>query len=281
MSYSKAEPGTEREDEVRLDVAGVVLALRGGGVRRTVLGAPQYPPFVSGAPSVATVEVETAEVNAVWTLPGPELKLEGESLSFGTFGGEAYLDAGTGSGWLRVAADDHVALGALANFLRVAYALLLIRHGGFLFHSAGMIRDGRGYVFYGHSGSGKSTITRLSREQATLLSDDLVALRDYDGAWRVHGTPFWGELRNYPRTAASAPLRGLFSLVKANDVALEPLPRGLAAADVVSSVPVTSTEPRLSTRLIDLCADLVARVPCYRLYFPRNDSFWRVIDELA
>ena len=68
-----------------------------------------------------------------------------------------------------------IASSALANFLRVTYALLLIRHGGFLFHSAGMIRNGCGYLFYGHSGSGKTTVSRLSQNHVTLLSDDLVA----------------------------------------------------------------------------------------------------------
>lgn len=266
--------------EVRLAVAGVGLALRGDGPHRTILREARYQPFLADVPPHATVVVTPAEVNRDRTFTGPEVTLDGPALTYRTYGGAGTLDPASGTGWLQVTADERIAQGVLANYLRVAYALLLVQHGGFLFHSAGMIRGGRGYVFYGHSGSGKSTISGLSRPHATLLSDDLVAVRAHDDAWHVHGTPFWGDLANHPRTNASAPLRGLFSLVKDTAVRLEPLPPSQAVADVISSVPVTCTEPGLSARLIDLCADLVAQVPCYRLHFARDDSFWSVIDRL-
>ena len=268
------------EPQVRLTVAGVGLALRGAGPHHAVLRGDRYQPFLTDALPAATVDVTTAEVNRDQAVTGPEITLHDQVLSYRIYGGEGTLDAAAGTGWLCTVADETIAHGALANFLRVAYALLLIRHGGFLFHSAGMIRNSRGYVFYGHSGSGKTTISRLSRHQATLLSDDLVALRAHDGVWRVYGTPFWGDLADHPKTNASAPLRGLFSLVKDHEVKLEPLSSSQAVADVVSSVPVTCNAPHLSAQLIDLCADLAAQVPCYRLHFSPDDSFWRVIDEL-
>ncbi len=267
--------------EIRLTVAGVGLALRGDGPHHSILREARYQPFLADVPPHATVDVSLAEVNRDRTFTGPEVALDGLTLTYRTYGGEGTLEPARGAGWLQVTADERIAQGVLANFLRVAYALLLVQHGGFLFHSAGMIRHGRGYVFYGHSGSGKSTISGLSRPYATLLSDDLVAVRRHDGIWQVHGTPFWGELRDHPKTNDRAPLRGLFSLVKDTAVWLEPLPPSQAVADVISSVPVTCKEPGLSTRLMDLCADLVAQVPCYRLHFTRDDSFWRAVDELA
>jgi hypothetical protein len=271
--------------DIRIAVAGIGLALRGDGAHHTVLRRNRYKPFLADAPLMATVEmspvVDASEIEWDESLTGPVVALDGAALSYRIYGGEGYLDGETGKGWLRCVTDEAIAHGALANFLRVAYAVLLVRHGGFLFHSAGMIRDGRGYLFYGHSGSGKSTISGLSKHLVTLLSDDLVAVRIHDGVWRVHGTPFWGELEGHPRTNASAPLRGLFSLVKSHEVKLDPLPPSQAVADVVSSVPVTCTEPHISAQLIELCADLAAKVPCYRLHFSLDDSFWRVIDELA
>lgn len=270
------------DDEIHLTIAGVSLALRGGGAFSTVLQGERYQPFLTANPPIvaAEVAVEAAEVNPVWDLPEPEVTIDGLTLTYRTYGGEGYLDAEAGRGQLQMTSDVEAAQAVLDNYLRVAYALLLIRRSGFLFHSAGMIRNGHGYLFYGHSGSGKTTISRLSRQQATLLSDDLVAVRAHDGEWRVHGTPFWGELRGHPKTNTSAPLRGVFSLAKSPEVRLEPLPSSLAVADVVSSVPVTCKEPPLSGRLIELCADLASKSPCYRLHFPPDDSFWSAIDAL-
>ena len=279
MGYER-ETGTEQGGEIRLDVAGVGLALQGEGAHRAVLRGERYRPFLGSLPPAATVEVTTAEVNRDRTFTAPEVALAGRTLTYHSAGVEGYLDAAGGRGWLRLTADEDLAVMAVANFLRSAYALLLVDHGGFLFHSAGMIRHGRGYLFYGHSGSGKTTVSRLSRGTATLLSDDLVAVRAHSGVWHAHGTPFWGELGDHPKTSARAPLRAIFGLVKDRDVRAEPLSAALAVADLVSSVPVTSTEAPVSQRLIGLCADLATRVPCYHLHFTPDDSFWRVVDEL-
>jgi len=280
--------------EFRLAVAGVVVALRGDGAHRAVLQEAQYQPFLTHEPPAAVVDVTTAEVAWDTSARSPQMTLDAQTLTYHTYGAEGDMDAASSTGRLQLTADVPAARNALANYLRVVYALLLPRYGGFLFHSAGLIRNGRGYLFYGHSGSGKTTVSRLSRDRATLLSDDLVAvrpvpfypqagtgLRQHDGVWHVHGTPFWGELRGHPKTSASAPLRSLFSLVKDRQVRLEPLSVVQATADVVSSVPVTYKEPGLSQQLIAMCADLAAHVPGYRLHFTPDDSFWSVIDELA
>lgn len=269
-------------DQIHLTVAGVGLTLHGEGVFRAVLQSERYRPFLSASPSAAEVEVGTAEVNWDSGLNNPQMVLDGWSVSYRIIGGEGAFDAAAGTGWLRMTADENVAHGVLGNYVRIAYALLFIRHGGFLFHSAGMIRNGHGLLFYGHSGSGKSTVSHLSQRRATLLSDDLVAVRPRNDVWHVHGTPFWGDLDDLAKTAASAPLRGLFGLVKDTQVRLERLSaaqRALAVAEVVSSVPVTSQDPDLSRRLVDLCADVVVQVPVYRLHFRRDDAFWNVLDE--
>src|SRR5581483_2511948 len=103
--------------------------------------------------------------------------------------------------------------GAPENFLRVLYAWLCLENQALLVHASGVIRDGQGYVFFGPSGSGKTTVAHLSRD-ATVLSDDLVIIRKWNDAFWVHGVPFRGDLLEAPRTNASAPLAGLFTLVK-------------------------------------------------------------------
>ncbi len=47
-------------------------------------------------------------------------------------------------------------------FMRSALALLAFETGGLLFHAAGLAYHERGYAFFGYSGSGKTTVARLS-----------------------------------------------------------------------------------------------------------------------
>ena len=269
--------------QVRLSVAEVSMALTAEGVQRDLLHEDSYRPFITSAAPVATIDITTNLLAPGDSLAqaGPRFTLRGHELFYQIHGGEGYLDAASGRGWLQSSPDEGLARAILVNFIRGVYAVLLVRHGGFLFHSAGMIRSGRGYVFYGHSGSGKSTVSRLSRQWAALLSDDLVAVRLHDGAWRVYGTPFWGDRGDAPFLDDSAPLRALFGLVKDGEVKIERLAAEFAVADVLSSVPVICAEPSLGARLLDLSANLVSRVPCYHLHLTQNDSFWRLIDELA
>src|SRR5574341_558769 len=45
------------------------------------------------------------------------------------------------------------------NYLRVLYAWLCLEESGIVLHAAGVISEGKGYVFFGPSGNGKTTIS--------------------------------------------------------------------------------------------------------------------------
>lgn len=72
---------------------------------------------------------------------------------------------------------------------------LLARGRGVEVHALG-IRDvdGRGYLFVGHSGAGKSTTARLwEGTGALVLSDDRIILRQRGNEVWMYGTPWHGE----------------------------------------------------------------------------------------
>lgn len=62
-------------------------------------------------------------------------------------------------------------------------------------HACGLVdQHGRGHVFVGHSGAGKSTTAALWAEHgATILSDDRVILREREGEIWMYGTPWHGD----------------------------------------------------------------------------------------
>jgi hypothetical protein len=160
-------------------------------------------------------------------------------------------------------------------FLRLVYALLAFETGGLLTHAAAVVIDGRACVFLGPSGSGKSTVARLAGEFA-VLNDDLVMFMPEAGRWDVHTTPFW----NLPGSAAKisqAQLGGLFCLAHDRRVFLEPLTASRATAELLASLPVVNADPQRSARLIQRCQAILAQIPCWRLHFLPEPSFWSLV----
>ena len=94
---------------------------------------------------------------------------------------------------------------------------------GFVVHAAGLVFEGRGVVFPGVSGAGKSTIARLAaaRPGWTPLSDDRIVLRRDGEAVRVHGSPWAGTGR--VAAGGSAPGRALLFLEKGPEHAVRPI----------------------------------------------------------
>ncbi len=163
------------------------------------------------------------------------------------------------------------------NFLRVLYAWLCLEQGSLLLHASGVIRHERGYVFFGASGSGKTTISRLSAP-ATVLSDDMVIVRKYGDTFRACGVPFRGDFIEAPRTNAVADLRGVYRLIKASAHRIESVPTAEAVARLAACVPFVMRQPEHIARVMRVCNDLVAHVPVQALSFRRDPDFWKVID---
>jgi hypothetical protein len=161
--------------------------------------------------------------------------------------------------------------------LRVLYALLAVRHGGILFHAAGIVRHGQAFVFFGHSGSGKTTVARFSSD-STILNDDLVLLLPQQAGWTVHATPFWNASQCGPPRPGSAPLAALLRLVQAPGVLIGRMNQAQALAEVISCIPVAMTYPGYSEVLVQRSMQLLTAVPAYRLHFLRDGSFWQAVD---
>ena len=72
----------------------------------------------------------------------------------------------------------------------------LSRGEGVEVHAVGISDEqGRGHLFLGHSGAGKSTTARLwiDRPGVRILSDDRIILRVREGRIWMYGTPWHGD----------------------------------------------------------------------------------------
>lgn len=208
--------------------------------------------------------------------PGPwviESSYRQEELTYRSYTEQGHIHLQSGEGWLEMAPTAHI-----ENFLRVAYAWLCLQRGGLLLHAAGAIRNGQGFVFFGPSGAGKTTTSRLAARTADVVSDDLVIIRCDNGGCTLHGVPFKGELSDAPRANQSAPLAGLYRLRQDTGHYLEPIPRVKAVAELAAASPFVVREPALSDRLLEVCNRIAKIVPVQQLHFRRDDGFWKVID---
>jgi hypothetical protein len=169
------------------------------------------------------------------------------------------------------------ALADLEYFLRLVYAYLGFQAGGFLIHSAGVVKAERAYLFIGPSGSGKSTVAVLS-SQHLVLNDDLVMLLPGEDHWVAYSTPFWNRGRGQNAPPRRAPVSGMYRLVKDRQNFLEKITTGEALADLMACIPVLPRSAGFSAGLFQRCSALLEKVPVYHLHFTPETLFWSVIE---
>lgn len=207
--------------------------------------------------------------------PGPwiiESSYEHDCLTYCSYQERGEVDLITGNGYLEMDPAAQV-----DNFLRTVFAWLCVTNDALLLHSAGVIRDGLGYVFFGPSGAGKTTTSRLASKSGHVVSDDLVIISCDDNECTLHGVPFKGELSEAPRANQHAPLKGLYRLRQDTSHYLEPIPHIKAVADLVAASPFIVREKQLSEQLMKVCNNIAKLVPVQQLHFKRDDGFWEVI----
>ena len=90
---------------------------------------------------------------------------------------------------------------ALNNSLMLLFAFATALYGALEMHSSVVMNDGKGYLFLGKSGTGKSTHSSLWLKHipgSELLNDDNPILRLMpDGSARVYGSPWSGKTPCY------------------------------------------------------------------------------------
>ncbi|MDW7681196.1 MAG: hypothetical protein SCK70_11565 [bacterium] len=165
----------------------------------------------------------------------------------------------------------------LEHFLRIGYATTAIGHKTMLFHGAGLIMDKKGLVFFGPSGCGKTTVTRLSSHY-TVLGDDMVALTKKNGKFRVYATPFNSEKNGFLLTNTEAEVKAFYRLIQHKTTFLYKMNRANAMAELLASISSINKNYQASLIALSLCSKLVEHIPCYELYFTRDNLFWRHID---
>ena len=155
---------------------------------------------------------------------------------------------------------------ALDNALMIMFAMASACMGTVLFHAAAVSLDGRGYMFLGKSGTGKSTHARLwlSHIPGTeLMNDDNPAVRLTPAGATVYGTPWSGKTPCYRNV--SAPLGGIVLLSQAPYNRITRLEGIGAYAAVVPSISGKRWDTRIADGLHSTEDTLAQKTPVWHL----------------
>jgi len=156
---------------------------------------------------------------------------------------------------------------AIDNAAMLVYAFRTVAMKTLLFHSSVTVRNGVGYMFLGHSGTGKSTHSRQwlqAFDDAWLLNDDNPAVRLFDdGSVRVYGTPWSGKTPCYKNN--SAPVGALAQLAQAPENKITRLRMTQAYPYILASVSGLKILPESMDAIYESIAALLESCPVYKL----------------
>lgn len=157
----------------------------------------------------------------------------------------------------------------MVAYMESAYQfyLELVEYDGLFLHASAVVRDGKAYLFSGHSGAGKSTHTQLwvktFGNETRVINDDKPALRRVDGKWVVYGTPWCGK--DGINRNEQAPLGGICFLKKADHNAIRRLSEREAMEKILAQTIRRYPDRNKMNKLFDLLEKLLNEVPVYEL----------------
>jgi hypothetical protein len=190
-------------------------------------------------------------------------------------------------GQLYIAGDCQDVRFCIDNGLMLMYAFRTAPLMTLEMHAAVVIRDvptfqsskgSNGFLFLGHSGTGKSTHARqwlAAFEDAWLLNDDNPILRVMnDGQVRVYGSPWSGKTPCYKN--ADVPVGAIVKLSQAPHNKLETISLPQAYAYMLSSASGLKMEQTMADNMFETIKHIITHIPCYHLACLPNEEAAKV-----
>ena len=162
--------------------------------------------------------------------------------------------------------EGHLRTFAVNNALMLMYAFAAADKGTLLAHSSVIKNNGKGYLFLGKSGTGKSTHSSLWLkyiEGSELLNDDNPVIRIYADEIVVFGSPWSGKTPCYMNDRAQI---GAFVQIKQEPENTIRRNRPLQAfAILLPSMSAMKWDKYIYNNICDSVGRLIERVPLYTL----------------
>ena len=161
--------------------------------------------------------------------------------------------------------------------LMIMYTFAGAMRGSLLLHSSVIRREGEANLFFGVSGTGKSTHSRLWLtyvKDADLMNDDNPVIRFEDDRLVVYGTPWSGKTLCYRNV--KAPVRAMVRLEQAPENTIERLFSLNAYASVIAACSTIRWDRGVMDRIIPIVERIANEVPCWQLRCRPDEEAVRV-----
>lgn len=155
---------------------------------------------------------------------------------------------------------------ALNRAIMLTYLLATANKDTLLMHASVISSNGKGYLFMGKSGTGKSTHSKLWKQcipDSELMNDDNPIVRITDGQALVFGSPWSGKIHCYRNV--SAPIGGFVRLKQAKKNKIYRQKTIESYASLMSSSSGMSWEKRTADGKDSMMQQLIKKIPCWLL----------------
>jgi len=152
---------------------------------------------------------------------------------------------------------------------------------GVMVHAAGVAYQGKGYLFLGRSGAGKTTIANLWQQQpgALVLNDDKVIIRIEKDGYRIYGTPWHGE--GGLASPHNVPLKHVFLLEQAKSNHLSTLSTTESILKLINTSFLPLWDKDKTGFTLSFFNDLIQNVSTHELGFLPDSSIIDFLRELS
>ncbi|MCJ7663845.1 MAG: hypothetical protein MUO24_06355 [Desulfobacterales bacterium] len=162
---------------------------------------------------------------------------------------------------------------------QILLARVLADRKGCYIHASGVVLDGKGILFVGHSDAGKSTMVLMLQDKAKVLCDDRIIVRRWPEGFKIHGTWSHGDVPDV--SADSAPLKAILFLKQDRENRLIPIDH---KQEIIGMLLACLIKP-LSTadwweKMLDLVDQLAREVPCHSLHFTKDGDVINLLRHL-
>ncbi|MDP2941263.1 MAG: radical SAM protein [Candidatus Omnitrophota bacterium] len=162
---------------------------------------------------------------------------------------------------------------------RILLVYLLAERSGCILHASGVNFKGKGFIFLGSSGAGKSTIAKMLADKAEVLCDESIIVRKEKSGFVIYGNWCHGTFKKV--SAGSAPLEKIFVLEKALENRIEVL---YNKKEIVSVLLRTVNRGLMTggwwKQTLDIIEEISREVPFYRLRFDKSGAVTRILEEM-
>lgn len=155
----------------------------------------------------------------------------------------------------------------------------LAQRQGCCLHACGVNLKGKGLLFVGHSGAGKSTMAKMLQGKAKLLCDDRIIVRRRLDGLRIYGN--WAHGKMPDISAESVTLKAILFLEKSQSNQLILIDNGQVKTQRLLSCLI---RPYVTAdcweNALSIVGDILKEIPCYVLEFDKSGKVEKLLTQV-